>query len=130
MSASIDTGRPVLVFDGECGFCTSSAGFGRRWLGLEHVEPWQRLDLATLGLSVEQCEAAVQWVAEDGTVASAEDAVVGALRYSGGVWSALGRAIDLPGVHRLAGVAYRWVAEHRGSLPGGTPALRQPGAGT
>ena len=54
MSAS--AARPILVFDGDCGFCTSSAGFGRRLLGVEHVEPWQFLDLDELGLTPEQCD--------------------------------------------------------------------------
>ena len=49
------TGRPVLVFDGDCGFCTTSARVGQRWLGLADVEPWQMIDLDELGLTDEQC---------------------------------------------------------------------------
>lgn len=117
---------PMLIFDGDCGFCTTVARRGAGWLGLEHVEPWQFLDLDSLGVTREQCEAAVQWVAEDGSVASAQYAVIRALRHAGGVWSVLGRVVALPGIHRLAGVVYRWVAKHRGRLPGGTPACRLP----
>lgn len=118
--------RPLLVFDGDCGFCTTSARFGQRMLELEHVEPWQFLDLDTLPVTEEACREAVQWIAEDGAVASAHDAVIAALRHTGGVWSLLGRLMAVPGVHWLAGVVYRWTARHRHRLPGGTPACRLP----
>ena len=119
---------PVLIFDGDCAFCTTSAHTGQRWLGLEHVEPWQFLDLEVLPLTVEQCEAAVQWVDVDGSIRSAQYAVIAALDHAGGVWRVLGRLLALPGVHRLAGVLYRWVARNRQRLPGGTPACRLPPA--
>ena len=117
---------PLLVFDGDCGFCTTSAMFGQRRLGLDRVEPWQRLDLDHLGLSEAQCEQAVQWVGVDGTVSSAQYAVIEALRHAGAPWSFLGRVMALPGVHQFAGVVYRWVARNRSKLPGGTPACQLP----
>ena len=121
------SGRPLLVFDGDCGFCTTSAGAARRWLRLEHVEPWQFLDLAPLGLTAEMCTSAVQWVGVDGAVASAHDAVIAALRHAGGPWRWLGHLLALPGLHALAGMAYRLVARYRYRLPGGTAACRLPG---
>lgn len=119
-------GRPLLVFDGDCGFCTTSANAARRWLRLEHVEPWQFLDLEALGLTPEACTSAVQWAAADGSVCSAEHAVIAALRHAGGVWQPLGAVLGLPGVRSLAGVAYRLVARYRYRLPGGTAACRLP----
>jgi predicted DCC family thiol-disulfide oxidoreductase YuxK len=118
--------RPILIFDGACGFCSTCARSGQRWLGLPRVEPWQRLDLTELPVSPEQCEQAVQWVAADGATSSAQYAVIDALRYAGGVWSVLGRVLALPGVYQLAGLVYRWVARNRGRLPGGTPACEMP----
>lgn len=114
--------RPVLVFDGDCAFCTSSARRGQRWLGLEHVEPWQFLDLEELGLTEAECNEAVQWVAADGSVVAAERAVGAALVHAGGVWRWIGRLLLAPGVVWIAGVVYRWVARNRSRLPGGTPA--------
>lgn len=121
-----DADGPILVFDGDCGFCTTSARAAERWLGLDRVVPWQFLDLAALGLDEERCASAVQWVAVDGSVASAEHAVIAALRYSGGIWKVLGATLALPGVRRLAGVVYRLVARYRYRLPGGTAACRVP----
>lgn len=119
---------PLLVFDGDCAFCTTSARTGQRWLGLDHVEPWQFLDLESLGLTPEQCTQAVQWVAEDGDVSAAERAVIASLRHAGGGWKVLGGLMDLPGIRQLAGVVYRLVAKYRHKLPGGTPACKLPGA--
>lgn len=124
MTSGDSTGRPLLVFDGDCGFCSTSARAGRRWLRLPHVEPWQFLDLDALGVSEEACTDAVQWIGVDGEVVSAEHAVIAALRHAGGVWKLLGSMLALPGVRALAGVVYRWVARNRYRLPGGTAACR------
>lgn len=126
MSITPGPGRPLLVFDGDCGFCTTSARAGQRWLGLEHVEPWQFLDLDSMGLTEQQCAAAVQWVDIDGSITSAQDAIIAALHHAGGIWRVMGRVMALPGIHQLAGVIYRWVARNRGRLPGGTPACQLP----
>lgn len=119
-------GLPLLIFDGDCGFCTTSARWGQRRLGLEHVEPWQFLDLEPLGLTAAQCSAAVQWVAADGTTVAAERAVIASLRHAGGLWAQLGRLLALPGIRPLAAVAYRLVARNRHRLPGATPACELP----
>jgi predicted DCC family thiol-disulfide oxidoreductase YuxK len=116
--------RPVLVFDGDCAFCTTSARWASRWLRLDSVEPWQRLDLAALGLDETTCQQALQWVAVDGSIQSAEWAVIAALRHAGGLWRVPAGVLAAPGVRVLAGVAYRWVARNRHRLPGGTPACR------
>ncbi len=118
------TGRPLLVFDGDCGFCTTSARAGQRWLRLPHVEAWQFVDLDALGISEEACSTAVQWVDADGHVASAELAVIAALRHAGGFWTVLGGMLALPGIRAMAGATYRWVARNRYRLPGGTAACR------
>ena len=48
---------PVLVFDGDCAFCTTSAGVITRRLRRSPddyaVQPWQHLDLDALGLTPE-----------------------------------------------------------------------------
>ncbi|TDT16614.1 putative DCC family thiol-disulfide oxidoreductase YuxK [Ilumatobacter fluminis] len=119
-------GRPLLVFDGDCAFCTTWARRGQRWLGLEHVEPWQFLDLDELGLTQDECEQAVQWVTDDGDHCAAEFAVIASLRHAGGVWAVLGSVMALPGIRQLAGVVYRLVAKYRHKLPGGTPACSLP----
>jgi len=118
---------PVLVFDGDCGFCTTSARFLARWVvpaGPVSVAPWQQLDLARIGLTQEQCQAAVQWVGRDGEVASGHAAIAGSLRAGHLVWRPVGALLVAPGFSRLAAILYGWIAAHRYALPGGTPACR------
>lgn len=116
----------MLAFDGDCGFCTTSARFLSRTVsgGGYLVAPWQRLDLAALGLSADQCAEAVQWVDRSGRVRSAEHAIAAALRHGRPVWRPVGALIELPGIALVAGEVYRWVSRHRHALPGGTPACR------
>jgi predicted DCC family thiol-disulfide oxidoreductase YuxK len=126
---------PILVFDGDCGFCTSSARFLVRWVVRRRtgpalpefepsVEPWQRLYLAELGLTPDQCRAAVQWVGKDGQVASGHEAIAAVLRAGRPGWRPVGALLVTPGFSRLAGHLYSWIARHRYALPGGTPACR------
>lgn len=116
---------PVLVFDGDCAMCSSLARRTRRWLHVERVEPWQRLDLASIGLDEQRCQAALQWVGADGSIDAAERAVISALRYAGGVWRLPAVVLAAPGIRLLAAAAYRWVARNRHRLPGGTPACQR-----
>ena len=123
---------PILVFDGDCGFCTTSARFLARWVvGADSVSvmPWQRLDLADLGLTPEQCTEAVQWVGVDAQVASGHLAIAAALRNGHTVWRPVGALLVAPGLSWLAESLYSWIADHRYALPGGTPACRTDSAG-
>lgn len=119
-------GRPLLVYDADCAFCTRAARVAHDRLGVEHVEAWQTLDLDSLGLTADACAAAVQWVTPDGAVVSAERAVIAALRHAGGAWRAVGALLALPGVRGLAAVGYRLVARYRHRMPGGSDACRLP----
>jgi predicted DCC family thiol-disulfide oxidoreductase YuxK len=114
---------PVLVFDGDCAFCSSSVRVARRLIRrMPTVVPYQRAPLERLGLTEAQCQHAVQYVARDHRVHSAHDAVSALLLGAGVGWWFLGALLRLPGVHWLSGVVYRWVARNRHRLPGGTPA--------
>jgi predicted DCC family thiol-disulfide oxidoreductase YuxK len=114
--------RPVLVFDGDCAFCTSSVHVLERIGPEAEIVAWQLTDLGALGLTEEAAEAAVQWVAIDGTARSGHEAIAAALGSAGGIWALAGRALLLPGISPIAAGAYRLIAANRHRLPGGTPA--------
>lgn len=92
------------------------------------VVAWQHADLPALGLTAEQCERAVQWVAADGRIDAGAAAVARLLLASGGWWAAVGRLMRIPPASWLAGLAYRLVADNRHRLPGGTAACALPPA--
>jgi predicted DCC family thiol-disulfide oxidoreductase YuxK len=121
--------RPTFVYDGDCSFCTTCANFiERRIPSRAAVVPWQFCDLEALGLTLEQVESAVQWVAPDGTVSAGPDAIAELLRDAGRTWVLPGRALQLGPIRLAAWPAYKWVAGHRHMLPGGTAACSLPQA--
>lgn len=122
--------RPVLVFDGDCAFCTSSAHQLERIGPEAEIVAWQLADLDGLGITAAQASEAVQWIDTDGTVRSGHEAIAAALGSAGWPWRIAGRLITLPGISALAAVTYRWIARNRYRLPGGTPAcaIRQDAA--
>jgi predicted DCC family thiol-disulfide oxidoreductase YuxK len=119
----VSAALPVLLFDGDCAFCTSCVNWMHRHIRrLDTTVPYQRADLDSLGLTAAQCEVALQWVGVDRTVLSAHRAVAQVLIDAGKGWGVVGRAMRLPGIRTLTAVTYRGVARNRHRLPGGTPA--------
>lgn len=126
---------PWLVFDGDCSFCTTSAGWVADRLRHPgrpeaHLVPWQFTDLACLGIPEERAQREVLWVTPDGGVSGGAEAFAAWLRFRGGPYGALGTAMSWPGVRRLAAAVYRLVADNRQHLPGGTPACALPPPGS
>jgi predicted DCC family thiol-disulfide oxidoreductase YuxK len=122
--------HPTLVFDGDCGFCTTSARMVERRFAVPGlvVVPWQRADLDALQLTAEQCTELLQWVGADGSHASGADAIAALLLTNRAPWRWLGHLLRLPGLRWSAAVVYGWVARNRHRLPGGTPACRLDGS--
>lgn len=118
------SGRAVLVFDGDCAFCTSSAHLLERIGPEAEIVAWQLADLDQLGITAAQATEAVQWIGADGTVRSGHVAIAAALATAGWPWRLAARLILLPGISSLAAVTYRLIARNRHRLPGGTPACK------
>ncbi len=123
------TDRPILIFDGDCAFCSQCVRWVARRLPRKlSMTPWQEADLAALDLTQQQCEDAVPWISVNGSHAAGEVAVAQLLIWQRGIWALLGRAHLLPGVAQLSGAVYRWTARNRHRLPGDTPACALPQA--
>jgi predicted DCC family thiol-disulfide oxidoreductase YuxK len=119
----------VLVYDGDCAFCTSSVRFVERRIPTSaEIVPWQFADLAALGTTAERAERELLWVHRSGRVDGGAEAVAALLVNAGGAWKAIGWMISVPPVSWLARIAYRSVAANRHRLPGGTPACALPAA--
>ena len=125
---------PWLVFDGDCAFCTTSAAWvaerlHRRTGPDALLAPWQLTDLTALGTSAERARTEVLWVGPDGQIEGGAAAFAAWLRFRGGPYAWLGRAMGLPVVRSVAAGVYRLVARNRDRMPGGTPACALPPAG-
>ncbi|MBW9205513.1 DUF393 domain-containing protein [Mumia sp. zg.B53] len=117
----------VLVFDGDCGFCSSSVRWLRRWAPSRRarIVAWQQADLDALGLTAVQCSAALQWV-DSGRRAAGPEAVAAYLRTARPPWPVVGRVLVTRPATALAWPVYRWISAHRHQLPGGTPQCALP----
>ena len=106
---------PMMLFDGDCGFC-------RRWIARwrtltgPHVRyaPYQEVHDRYPQLTRQQCAHAVQLVMPDGAVYSGAHAVLKALAL-GGRYAILLRLYErVPPLAWLAERCYQLVARHRG----------------
>lgn len=117
----------TLVYDGDCGFCTTSIRWVKRLrLRADEVTAWQHADLDALGLTPEQCDLKLQWVADDGRISSGHEAVARLLMFSALYWRPIGGLLLVPPFSWIAARGYAWVSANRQRLPGGTPACGLP----
>jgi predicted DCC family thiol-disulfide oxidoreductase YuxK len=107
---------PVMLYDGECGFCRLWIERWRRETG-DRVRylPYQSPGLLRrYGIAPWQARAAVQLIESDGRRTQGAPAVFRALGRSPSRWiRALARLGLLPGVRLAAQTGYRWIATHR-----------------
>ncbi|MFR9731086.1 thiol-disulfide oxidoreductase DCC family protein [Saccharopolyspora sp. MS10] len=126
-------GTPVLIYDGDCGFCTRSVRIAARLPLRARIAPWQEADLAALRTTEQRARHEVLWVDERGAVSGGAAAVAALLRHCGFPWSVPGFLLSLPVLRAVAALVYRAIAANRHRLPGATPACalppeRRPGA--
>ncbi|MGF1241452.1 thiol-disulfide oxidoreductase DCC family protein [Streptomyces sp. 2-6] len=115
--------RPVLIYDGDCGFCTTSVAFAQRRVRPRcDALPWQSLDLDAYGVTQERAEHEALWVTPTGQVYGGAQAVAKALLSAGAPWSVPGALLTLPPLSWAARAAYRLIADNRHRLPGSTAA--------
>ncbi|MGH3545546.1 MAG: thiol-disulfide oxidoreductase DCC family protein [Mycobacteriales bacterium] len=121
--------RPVFLYDGDCAFCSSCARFISRRLNTNAlVVPWQTVAIEPLGVTVQQCDAAVQWIAQDNSVTNGPQAIAWLLIDAGSIWRPLGWLLRIPPASWLAEPIYRLISRNRHRMPGGTAACSLPQA--
>lgn len=123
---------PLLIFDGDCGFCTTVATAAEPVLARGHQDPTvvasQFVDLASLGIRPERARTEVLWVGRDGHVSGGVDAIADWLSWHTSIYRPLGLILRWPVIRPLAGAVYRWVARNRQLFPGSTAACAMPPA--
>jgi predicted DCC family thiol-disulfide oxidoreductase YuxK len=119
-----------FLYDGDCAFCSACARFIERRIPTSaQVQPWQFSDLPALGLTMDACDEAVQWVSttESGRLAAEGPVAIAALlRTSTWFWRVTGRVLGWRPATAIAWPVYRWVSRHRDRMPGGTAACAVP----
>ena len=123
------TKEALLIFDGDCGFCSSSVNWLAKNLRvMPEAQPWQFLDLDEYGLTASEASERVWLVTPGrgnrlGKQYGGHLAVSALLRHQPqfGV-RLLGWIMRTPPFSLFAAAGYAVIARYRHKLPGGTPA--------
>jgi len=114
-----DTARrqPILIYDGDCGFCVYWARYWQSLTG-DRVTyaPYQQVAAQFPQIPLAAFQRAVQYIAPDGKIASGAEAVFLTLSHAGGkgLWLMLYR--HLPGFAAITELMYSLVASRRSAL--------------
>ncbi|MGB3022856.1 MAG: lipase maturation factor family protein, partial [Methyloceanibacter sp.] len=106
--------RPLLIYDGDCGFCGYWARYWQKLTGGSvDYQPFQDAAAHYPEISQAEFQRAVQYIAPDGQRASAAEASFLTLSHARGkgFWLALYK--HLPGFAALSEWAYAFIAAHR-----------------
>jgi predicted DCC family thiol-disulfide oxidoreductase YuxK len=119
--------KPVLIFDGDCGFCTTTA----KWIEKNSlipvaIQPYQWAKLADFGLTEEEAAAKVQLVVGGKVFAGHHCMAKLLLLQPNALLKLLGAVMVMPGIDPISAKVYDWVAANRQKLLGGTPACKMP----
>jgi predicted DCC family thiol-disulfide oxidoreductase YuxK len=117
----------LLIFDGDCGFCTTWVNRLRDWLPrFPEAVPWQWSDLDALGLTPEDVREFAWYLTPKHSYAGAmcfaallRDQPTIGLRFAG-------HLLATPPFSIAAALGYNVIAKYRHKLPGGTPACALP----
>ena len=113
--------QPVLIYDGDCGFCTACVLFAQKWIRPRcRITASQSAPLDALGVTPERAEYEALWITPDGAVRGGAQAVAALLSSAGGAWLVSGALLRMPPMRWIAHGAYRLIAYNRHRLPGGT----------
>lgn len=106
--------KPILIFDGDCGFCRKWIAYWKTLTG-DRVDyaPYQEVGGRFPDIPKSRYEEAVQLVEPDGTIRSGASAVFSALAARPGLGWIHGLYKRVPGVAALTEAAYRVVARNR-----------------
>jgi predicted DCC family thiol-disulfide oxidoreductase YuxK len=113
--------KPLLLYDGDCAFCTAWA----RWVaakadGSVRTAAWQTLgrdELAAFGLTADQAASAAWWIDEEGRRSRGHLAIARALAAGHGATAMVGRLLLVPPFRWAGAAAYPLVARWRNRLP-------------
>ncbi len=117
----------VLIFDGDCGFCTSTSKYiAKRSKVPIEIIPWQYVDFINLPITKEDCADQV-YLLVDGKPFGGHEGFAMILRVQPNAFIRfIGSVAMSKALRWFSKPTYRLVAKYRHKLPGGTPACKMP----
>lgn len=117
---------PVMLHDADCGFCSRCARLVPRLGCRIPVSSLQSEDLLALGVDPERAIVEMPVVLSTGRVAWGHQAWAEILLTGPLPLRVIGRVLGARVMRRPAAAVYRWVAENRHRMPGGSAACALP----
>ena len=119
--------KPVLIFDGDCGFCTTTANWiEKNSLIPVEIQPYQWATLADYGLTETEAADKVQLIA-DGKIFAGHHCMAKLMLIQPNLLlKFVGAVMVMPGIDPISAKVYAWFAANRHKLPGGTAACKMP----
>jgi predicted DCC family thiol-disulfide oxidoreductase YuxK len=119
--------QPVLIFDGDCGFCTTTANYiVKRSKTPIVAHAWQMVDVTEYGILQQQAQKRV-YVIDEGHAFGGHEAFAQLLRLQKSwLLTVIAWVMVVPPICWLSRIAYALVARYRHKLRGGTPACKLP----
>ena len=121
------TKTSTLIFDGDCGFCTTTANFILKNSSAKiDAQPYQWAKLADFGLTEKEAAAKVQLVSDGKIYAGHHCMAKLLLLQPNPLLKLIGAVMVMPNIDPISAKVYDWVAANRQGFPGGTPACKMP----
>lgn len=117
--------RGLLIYDGDCGFCSSSVGLLARSVpAAPTMSAYQETDLEAYGLTTQDAKTRA-WLVTPSETLGGHLAIAGVLRHQpDAALRFVGWLMVTPPWTWVAWTGYAAVARFRHRLPGGTPACQ------
>jgi predicted DCC family thiol-disulfide oxidoreductase YuxK len=113
-----ETSASLLIYDGDCSFCTTSADWvAARWQGRARAVPWQVLgtdELAAHGLTRDDVRSAAWWIDQKGHRSRGHVAIAHALAAGSGWPATVGDVLLVPPFRWIAAALYPLIAHCSG----------------
>ncbi|MYG93429.1 MAG: DUF393 domain-containing protein [Acidimicrobiia bacterium] len=107
----------ILIYDGDCGFCTSTAKWAKQRLNSNYqVVPWQHLNLDDFGLSKADVNRSAYWVDSNGNLYEEHRCIAKVLSAMDRPWKFIGSLLTFGPINLVARAVYRLIAANRGRL--------------
>jgi predicted DCC family thiol-disulfide oxidoreductase YuxK len=114
ISVNQSPAKPLLVYDGDCGFCRKWIARWSRLTGDQvDYEPYQKAASLFPEIPLSRFQKAVQLIEPDGRVTEGAEAVFQSLARSRFLGWLLWIYAKIPGISFVSEKIYQWVADHR-----------------
>lgn len=118
----------LIIYDGDCGFCTTSVRKLRGMLGKKapSAATFQSLQLDLFGLSIAEVQIELKYVDTNGQIWGGASAFRRVFYDAKGIWRLISTFMSLPLVKQSSVVIYRKIAKNRAKMPGATATCALP----